>query len=93
MKRRTDDGRSTRVRSVNDPGKPVPWYQLDPWDHVRSVPGNDEEEDALPELPPILGPADSSGTVPPSPFDISGPGGAYPPASLALAHELNWKTE
>ncbi len=51
-------------------------------------------DDAEPAgLPMTLGPADSSGTVPPSPFDISEFGGAYPPTSVALVRSLNWEAK
>ena len=68
--------------------KPFSWGDLDPSEVWPYVDPNDEREDEAepPGLPMTLGPAESSGRKPPSPFDITAPGFS----EMGLASALNW---
>ena len=74
------------------PSKPVPWYQLDPWDHVR--PSKEEEYDpsllsienpVIPDDPAGGGHYESDPSL-----SIQAPG--IDPGGSLLALALDWRT-
>jgi hypothetical protein len=89
MRGDVEEGRPAQVRSVSDPDAPIPWYRLDPWDHVRPYGFDDEDEPYYGELPPVLPGEGSSGGKAPSPFGVIDPGtGVCSKRSLVV--QLNW---
>lgn len=59
---------------------------------AKAEPPGEPVEEALPTIPPVLGPADGSGPGVHNPFTVQAPGVDLPAPCLAkLAKSLNWK--